>query len=129
MANFSASNYESPETQVQLDWGRIPKDWHPEVKKLYASFRDNDFSKFFYQTDVHMMRLLCEQHTIAFMNPDVKAAEWKVIWDGWNSFGTSMRSRANVRYTQAKTNVVEDYSQMANDVMNNAFFSDEDGES
>jgi hypothetical protein len=120
MTNFG-SNFETPETGVELDWGRPGTKWHKDVKGLFTSFKENEFSKFFYQTDVHMIRLLCEQHNLALLNPDTTAAGWKAIYEQWGKFGTTMKDRAQVRFVIAKTQVAEDYSYTLTDVIEDAF--------
>jgi hypothetical protein len=129
--NISMSNYstilETPVTGVDLDWGTVPTKWHREVKALYLSFKDNEFSKFFYQTDVALIRLLCEQHSMALKFPDeMTAAGWKAIYEQWDKFGTTMKSRAQVRFTIAKSQVAEDYSKDINDVIDSTFDGDDD---
>jgi hypothetical protein len=129
MANFSPTNYESPTTGVKLRWGKPPakgeaNEWHPDVVDLYLTIKNNEFSEFFYQTDVQMIRLLCLHHTKALRNPDTTAAEMKAVYEQWDKFGITMRSRANIRYTQTKTAAEENYSAGFEDFVLDAFKDD-----
>lgn len=121
MANFSVSNYESPETNVRLKWDKPSESWNKLVQELYLSIKKNEYSKFFFQTDVQMIRLLCEHHTKALLNPDTSAAEMKAVYEQWDKFGITMRSRANIRYTQVKTQETENYSADLPNILRDAF--------
>jgi hypothetical protein len=119
------NNIESPTTGADLKWGTVGPKWHPEVKSLFKTLKDNEFSKFFYQTDIHMIRLLCIRTTEAFLDPDMTSAGWKIIWDQWDKFGVTMKSRANLRYTIAQTVAAEDYSLQMAELHQEAFKGDD----
>lgn len=115
--NFTNAGLESPVTDVQLDWGKNMTGWTPEVKAIYAAMKDNPYSAFFYQVDVAMMRALCSHHSAASLKPDTTAAEWKLIWERWDHFGATMKARANLRYTLAKTAEASSYVDDLDDVL------------
>lgn len=126
MANFSPTNYETPVTDVVLDWGRPGTGWHKEVKALYLSFKDNEYSKFFYQTDVHALRLLLTRYSAALYDPDITAAGWKALDDQLGKFGTTMKDRAGIRYSSQKKQAEEDYSGAVTQIFKNAFKAEEE---
>lgn len=129
MANFSPTNYETPITKAPLDWGRPVSGWHKEVKALYLSFKDNEYSKFFYQTDIHALRLLLTRYSDALGNEDFTAAGWKALDDQLGKFGTTMKDRASIRYTSEKKQAEENYSEVVTSLFKNAFKAeDEEGQ-
>lgn len=128
MANFSPTNYETPITDAVQDWGRPVAGWDKEVKALYLSFKDNEYSKFFYQTDIHALRLLLTRYSNALKNPDTTAATWTGLDHQLGKFGTTMKDRAGIRYTSEKKQAEENYSDLANQIFINAFKPETEGE-
>jgi hypothetical protein len=86
----------APLNTQPLNWGTIPKDWHPEVKKLYKSFMDSPFLPYFYQTDISMMRILAEHHSSELHGEKPNANLIKTLFTEWGAFGATVRDRANI---------------------------------
>jgi hypothetical protein len=108
VANFSPSNYETPITGVDLKWPSPPKkgepgEWLPSIVRLWNSFKKNEYSKFFYQSDVESLWITCDRYNRAHHNPNVTAAEWRALDDQLGKYGTTVKDRANLRYVLVKT--------------------------
>jgi hypothetical protein len=109
VANFGTT-YSTPKTNVKLRWGTPNPDWDDEIKALYKSFKDNEFSEFFYQSDVAVLRILMGQLDAALENAEMTAAGWRTLWDQLDKFGATMKSRAGINYTVTTKTDEESYS-------------------